>query len=868
MLKAPEGAHLREKAPKGTHLWEKAPEGAYLCEKAPKGSSTIAFPYEDMIGQGPVDRKYTDSLMDPLVSNTVFRPPVLDGSNYALWKVNMRMYIKSIEERVWQRVLDGWSPPKIVDDDGDCRSKPESSWSNDEVQTSNFNSKALNAIFTSVDINMFCLITNCISAKEAWDILQKQREGSESVRRTKLRMLTSKFESLRMEENETIMEYDRRLREIANEAFNLSDSMSNERLVSKVLRSLPERFNIKICAIDESKDTSKLNLEDLISSLRTFEMNLDLQKGNTRKAIALQSTDDSVSSLIQEAKDSDLGEESISLITKKFGDYLKRMSDKKKTGSTSRPQFVPNKTSASTQGNSRFRTNSSGRPEATKLDSVQCRECSGFGHYANECANRLRRNKNMAVSLIDDDTDEECNLKEGADCTSLSAIQNDIYKLQVNPFGVAAGVAKLGRNTLSRSLCLNAKSLENIDDKKIHESDQEELTIEIVQMMYEELYGDWLKRNETNSILSKENIDLKSSLTRLEVLLSKKDLELCRVKDELDKASKTLAKFNSSTSKLDTVLNMGKEGRFGLGYTESTYEYGGTSHTESKNTVFVKGVEDCTVPSISDPIAPNTKPIIEQEPHSSIPDYSPSKDLPSSKKSQTKNKVHGTLTVGAHPVLQHFGTTRCLELLHMDLMGPMDVESLGGKKYSLVYVDDFSRFTWISFIREKSDTFGVFKKLHARITNLHDEKVVRIRTDHGKEFENSLFTSLCEKKGISHEFSAPKTPQQNGIAERKNRTLQEMARVMLSSKNVSKRFWAEALNTACHISNHENLKRIEGLVDSSELSTSTGVEVSVETNEATPCTTPPINRYETMENENDEDDGIIETSHVLVFKMY
>ncbi|XP_075473309.1 uncharacterized protein LOC142504312 [Primulina tabacum] len=216
--------------------------------------------------------------MDLLATNTAFRPPVLDGSNYALWKVKMRMYIKSIEERAWQRVLDGWSPPRIVDDDGDSRSKPESSWSNDEVQTSNFNSKALNAIFTSVDVNMFSLITNCISAKEAWDILKKHCEGSESVHRTKLRMLTSKFERLRMEENETIVEYDRRLREIANEAFSLGDPMSNKRLVSKVLRSLPERFNIKICAIDKSKDTSTLNLEDLISSLRTFEMHLDLQK--------------------------------------------------------------------------------------------------------------------------------------------------------------------------------------------------------------------------------------------------------------------------------------------------------------------------------------------------------------------------------------------------------------------------------------------------------------------------------------------------------------------------------------------------------------------------------------------------------------
>ncbi|XP_073035371.1 uncharacterized protein [Primulina eburnea] len=333
--------------------------------------------------------------MDPLTSGTTFRPPVLDGSNYALWKVKMRMFIKSIDERAWQRVLDGWLPPKTVDNDGDSLAKPESQWSNDEVQTSNFNSKARNAIFTSVDVNMFSLITNCISAKEAWDILQKHCEGSESVRRTKLRMLTSKFESLRMEENETIVDYDRRLRDIANEAFSLGDPMSNEKLVSK--------------------DTSTLNLEDLISSLRTFEMNLELQTRSKEKAIAVQTTDDSVNSLIQEVNESDLGEETISLITKKFGDYLKRMRDKKKYVSALKPSFVPterNKTFVPTQGNFKSRNETLGRPETKKLDSVQCRECSGFGHYANECANRLRRNKIMAATLSDEDTDEECGSKE------------------------------------------------------------------------------------------------------------------------------------------------------------------------------------------------------------------------------------------------------------------------------------------------------------------------------------------------------------------------------------------------------------------------------------------------------------------------
>ncbi|XP_075521551.1 uncharacterized protein LOC142554760 [Primulina tabacum] len=168
------------------------------------------------------------------------RPPVLDGTNYSLWKVKIRFHIKSIDERAWQRVLSGWTPPRRIDEDGDSLIKPE------------------------IDMNMFGLITNCVSAKDAWDILQRHCEGSESVRRTRLRMVTSKFEIMRMEKSENILKYDRRLRKIANEAFSLGDPISNERLVSKVLRSLLERFNIKICAIDEAKDTTQMALEDLL----------------------------------------------------------------------------------------------------------------------------------------------------------------------------------------------------------------------------------------------------------------------------------------------------------------------------------------------------------------------------------------------------------------------------------------------------------------------------------------------------------------------------------------------------------------------------------------------------------------------------
>ena len=141
-------------------------------------------------------------------------------------------------------------------------------------------------------------------------------------------------------------------------------------------------------------------------------------------------------------------------------------------------------------------------------------------------------------------------------------------------------------------------------------------------------------------------------------------------------------------------------------------------------------------------------------------------------------------------------------------MGPMKVESIASKWYIFVCVDDFSTFTWIDFLREKLDTFDAFRNLSVKLINEKNSnigKIVRIRSDHGKEFENTIYANFCDKYGIIHEFSAPKTAQKN-VAKRKNHTLQEMARVMLNNKKTSKRLWAEAINTACYTMNHVYLR--------------------------------------------------------------
>ena len=115
----------------------------------------------------------------------------------------------------------------------------------------------------------------------------------------------------------------------------------------------------------------------------------------------------------------------------------------------------------------------------------------------------------------------------------------------------------------------------------------------------------------------------------------------------------------------------------------------------------------------------------------------------------------------------------------MDLFGPSRTTSLGGKSYAFVIVGDFSRYTWVLFLAHKNDVFHEFSKLCRKIQNEKGFTISCIRSDHGREFENVEFESFCDVQGIEHTFSAPRTPQQNGVVERKNRTLQEMARTIL-----------------------------------------------------------------------------------------
>ena len=133
----------------------------------------------------------------------------------------------------------------------------------------------------------------------------------------------------------------------------------------------------------------------------------------------------------------------------------------------------------------------------------------------------------------------------------------------------------------------------------------------------------------------------------------------------------------------------------------------------------------------------------------------------------------------------NINTSRPLAFLHMDLCGPIPTQCLGHSKYILVIVDDYSCFTWVSFLKEKNEAFREFSKLCKQLQVYKNSHLTSIRSDHGREFDQKDFTEFCYNHGIAHIFSAPRTPQQNGVVERKNRTLEDMTRTMMCESNVS-----------------------------------------------------------------------------------
>lgn len=287
----------------------------------------------------------------------------------------MSIYLKSLEFEVWTLVVNEYNIPK---------DKEENDWDANEHKVYTANYKALNAIVCALSRDGFRRIFGLQTTKEAWDLLEVTHEGTNLVKQSKLHMLTSKFESLRMEEDEFI-DFHTRLQDIVNLMRGLEEEVKDPKIIRKVLRSLPERFHPKVTAIEECHDLDKMN-EELIGSIQMFELKL---RPTSKKNTALKVNESSSSK-----EDFDVE------FARKFKKLFSKEGGKEKTSKRSK-----------------FKSR---RKELFKED-IQCYKCKGYGHVATKCTNKsksFKKKKTFAATWDDSTNDSE---EESSQCEEESS---------------------------------------------------------------------------------------------------------------------------------------------------------------------------------------------------------------------------------------------------------------------------------------------------------------------------------------------------------------------------------------------------------------------------------------------------------------
>ncbi|XP_019188794.1 PREDICTED: uncharacterized protein LOC109183033 [Ipomoea nil] len=569
--------------------------------------------------------------------------PQLVVDNYAYWKVRMRTHLKAQGEAAWCIVVTGWDHPT------------KASTSEDETR-----------------------------------VTKPENEWTQAEKRVMIQ-LKSDFEELRMNEDETIVTFHTRVQELANRAMVLGEPFNQEKLVKKILRSLPPRFRMKVTAIQEHDNWEKKTVTQLMGNLRTYEMEILTDHTKKQETVAFTAEENNCIPDLDE-----IGDDPVSK-----GSRNKNM-QKGASSSKANPK----------SGSSTFKPSGS-RPGQSK--------------------------EKPNITWSDDDSDGETG---GSDPDEISG------NFVAFTAHMAAGPCHEDVADSEGGEYISAEDLESSESS--------------FEIEFNKLYPKWAALSKENCRLTSEIGIVTNAKKVYQTQIADRDLLLKEelAQEEKLKQEETAERIKRCLSKRQALVeeifqNLAQRHialvQINIDETELWHQkLGHLSYRLLDKLVKIEGVRG--LPKLK------VKPTI------------------------CGACQAGKQTKSSHPAQHTINTSHCLELIYMDLIGPTQTESVGGKKYRLVCVDDYSRFSWVTFLRDKSETLEAFKTLGLKLQKERNEPIIRIRSDHGREFDNNLFDTFCNQTGITHEYSAPKTPQQNGVVERKNRTIQEMGRVLLNAK--------------------------------------------------------------------------------------
>ncbi|TYK00987.1 gag-pol polyprotein [Cucumis melo var. makuwa] len=480
--------------------------------------------------------------------------------------------------------------------------------------------------------------------------------------------------------------YNERVLEIANESFNLGEKIPESKIVRKVLRSILENFDIKVTTIEEAHDKPKLKLDELFGSLLTFEMVISNREDKKGKGIAFKSTYEEESTDNKSSSEVNVNE-SIALLTKQFSKVVKRM-----------------------DGENFKRRDGEGR-------TFKCWECGGFGHYQAECPTFLRKQKkNFRATLSDEETDDS---EEDDGFTNAFII--NITKTD--------SIAKYEDSEEESENSLSYKQLKiNWKEDSIARAVHMARNLSFFSTLKECSSGHVTFGDDAKGNFEKHNLSCLNDVRYVEGLKE----NLISIRKLCDQG------YIVNFSKDDCVVTGADKRVLMIGSRQTDKCYHWVSNNNDLCHLTKKDYTRLWHKKLGHANLSVISKAIKNEVVVGIP------NIDSHSKLFFDDCQLGKQIKSSHRSIKECNANSVLELLHMDLMGPMQTESLGDKKYVFIVVDDFSQFTWIRFLRGKSDTAKVCISLCLSLQHERGKNIVRIMSDHEKEFENEKLNNFCE----------------------------------------------------------------------------------------------------------------------------
>jgi len=631
---------------------------------------------------------------------------------------------------------------------------------------------ALGAMLRGVPQEMHSMLLNKKTVKEAWEAIKTMRLGADRVKEVNAQKLLGEFEAVSFKPRESIDDFSIRITKLATDLKGLGEkSVDDSRVVRKFLRVVPPRYSQVSVAIEMVKNVKELTIEELIAHLRAaedrFEPSVD-QVAEKMPKLLLTEEEWAARSKNHVGSDSSSG-----------------------TGNKGKGRFVKKE-------KPRARAGGDGRDSGVKLTSMgtprrrgRCRKCNIYGHFAKECKTKMEVNERQeAAHHATGDTEgallvaQVCNVvrtvAQGAQHVFLN--QERVFPSKYDEGAWVLDTGATNHMTGCRS------ALATLDESvwgAVRFGDGS--TVEIQGLGAIAIAG----KNSDHRVLTE--VYYIPSLKCNIVSLGQLEEAGCRV--EIDHGIMTVFERHQSSGNADlgVLIRAERKNRLYIMKVNLTALVCLLSKMDEEAWLWHARYGHLNFRSLCDL---GSKQMVE--------------GLPVIRRAE---QVCNGCALGKHhrtpfPKASKYRAKHGLELVRGDLCGQITPPTPGGKSYFLLTVDDYSRFMWLELLASKSEALEYFKKFKVGAEVESGHRLKAFRTDRGGEFHSRAFLVFCNEQGIRRNTTTAYTPQQNGVVERRNQTIVEMARCLLKSMNVPGKFWGEAVKTAVYLLNRSPTKSL------------------------------------------------------------